>query len=394
VIRSLSGPGVNVKDITTEFSQALLQHYGWRSFYVDLTSHFPVAAWFASHTFNAESVLVYSEDCLHDTMLLGHRKAYYSSADREGHIYVLRESALTERQIGIFDLEITRPGDFSARYSRQHAFLIGPLTDGYVPPDLVYAHLVCPSSVLAQAAALSGFDKTEDLFPSREEDAILRAFLSIPWNRVEDGCSPPAFIRGLILPEYDFRHVGQYPAQNAFYTPFWIADDRVVDRPPFRSTTFLRVPEEVFYILPLPVDQKLEKISAFMRVKSSVAIETTGIVSFPEFPSASFYGKGVFLNLIDQETVEISSIIIEHPGMQITGVAVNEPWTYRINGDATWTRVSGPQDCPCNNDQRHLHNCWVVGALEHLFSEGEFVERNIFDFEWQSRPERKQDNGR
>ncbi len=33
------------------FQQALLQHYGWRSFYVDCTSNPGVAAWFAGHSY-------------------------------------------------------------------------------------------------------------------------------------------------------------------------------------------------------------------------------------------------------------------------------------------------------------------------------------------------------
>ncbi len=48
---------------TLAFNQALLQHYGWRSFYVDCSACASVAAWFASHTFSQKNVIKLCEDC-------------------------------------------------------------------------------------------------------------------------------------------------------------------------------------------------------------------------------------------------------------------------------------------------------------------------------------------
>lgn len=47
---------------TKAFNQALLQHYGWRSFYVDCSACASVAAWFASHTFSQKNVIELCED--------------------------------------------------------------------------------------------------------------------------------------------------------------------------------------------------------------------------------------------------------------------------------------------------------------------------------------------
>jgi hypothetical protein len=383
VIRTLNGS--RHEEVTREFLQALLQHYGWRSFYVDLTSHFPVAAWFGSHTFQSNMIVALCEDCYESPMLLGHPNADYSLGDGDAHVYVLARPALTERGIGIFDLSVMETADFVARYSRQHALLVGPLKER-LPADLIHSHLVCPTSVLSEAAALAGFDNTEDVFPTREEDTILDRLLGVPWT-CPDHEALPAFRRGLELPEYDFRPVKTFPPQNTFFRPFWIADDREDDRLPFANATFVRVPEDVFYSPSRPADQRLEKVSAFIRDKRSVAIETNGIIRFSEFPNDCYCGKGVFLHLVDDETVEIASIVVEHPGMQVAAVGIPMPWTYRINGDSTWTRAAGPRDCPCNNHQRHLHNFWVVGALEYMLSNGEFVERTPLDFEWRPPPE-------
>lgn len=379
VIRLLGGATHN--EISTEITQALLQHYGWRSFYVDLTSDFSVAAWFASHTFKLNSLVTLWEDCFEDPTLLIHQNANYDSGEGDGHVYVFSRSVLMEREIGVFDLSVMKPQDFIARHAKQQAFLIGPLK-GRVPPDLIYAHLICPSSVLNQAAVLAGYDKTEDLFPTREQDSILQSLLSVPWRLFDDN-SPPIFIRGLSLPEFDYQHSKFIPDQHAFYRPFWIADDRGGNQLPFEKSTFVRVPEEIFYSFPRPDDQKLEKVSAFIREKGSIAIETDGIMRLLEFPNDCYYVKGVFINMTDDQLVQISSILIEHPGMQVAGVIVTLPWTYQITEECTWLRVMGAQDCRCNNHQRHFHNFWIVGALEYVLSDGHFVERNSLDLEWQ-----------
>jgi hypothetical protein len=41
--------GASYFDICLEVSQAIFQHYGWRSFYVDLTKFPQIAAWFAAN---------------------------------------------------------------------------------------------------------------------------------------------------------------------------------------------------------------------------------------------------------------------------------------------------------------------------------------------------------
>ncbi|MEW6529773.1 MAG: hypothetical protein AB1473_02980 [Thermodesulfobacteriota bacterium] len=373
--------GCKPEEVSIEFGQALLQHYGWRSQYVDVTSHFPVAAWFGSHAFKDNIIVSLSEDCYEQAMLLRQQQAGYSFGDGDGHLYVFDRTALEKNNVGVFDLAILEPKDFTARYSKQRALLVGPLRTT-LPPETIHAHLVCPSAVLSEAAELAGFYKTEDLFPSREEDTILDALLRVPWTCLSDRDGLAAFARGLALPEYDWRHEKIFPPQNAFFRPFWIADNRGGEQLPFWNATFVRVPEEMLYPPPRPADVRLKKVCAFLRAKRSVAIEANGIIGFPEFPHDCRYGKGVFVSLVDEETAEICSIMVEHPGMQLVRSGITMPWTYRLSHDFTWIRVAGPQDCPCNNDQRHLHNFWIVATLEHMLSSGEFVQRTALEFDW------------
>ncbi len=78
-------------------------------------------------------------------------------------------STLEENGIGVVDLSIIKPLDFIPRYSKQHAMLLGPVRET-ISSSLIRAHLKCPVSILAEAAALEGFDRTEDLFPTQDEE--------------------------------------------------------------------------------------------------------------------------------------------------------------------------------------------------------------------------------
>jgi hypothetical protein len=50
------------------FTHGLLQHYGWRSFFVDLTASAPIAAWFASHRFSSATGLDLCEDSFEEAV--------------------------------------------------------------------------------------------------------------------------------------------------------------------------------------------------------------------------------------------------------------------------------------------------------------------------------------
>lgn len=170
--------------------------------------------------------------------------------------------------------------------------LLGPLRET-ISSSLIHAHLKCPVSILAEAAAFEGFVRTEDFPLTQDEDAILDTLLGLPWTLLNKK-GHPIFKRGLPLPEYDLREK-ILPPHKAFYSPLWIADDRGGDELPFKMATFIRVPEDIFYSQPTPAYQKLKKVTSLLRERRFIAIETDGILRFPEFSDDSVYGKGVFI---------------------------------------------------------------------------------------------------
>ena len=60
-----------------QLSEAILQHYGWKSFFLDLSASSHVAAWFASHSFSEKVSWHMSEDCYETAVQLHNLKASY-----------------------------------------------------------------------------------------------------------------------------------------------------------------------------------------------------------------------------------------------------------------------------------------------------------------------------
>lgn len=66
-------------DIAT--NQAILQHYGFRSFFIDATGDPRVAAWFASNKYESNYQLNLVEDCFEDPVMLRSLKAWFVPAE-------------------------------------------------------------------------------------------------------------------------------------------------------------------------------------------------------------------------------------------------------------------------------------------------------------------------
>lgn len=60
-------------DLATD--QAILQHYGWRSFFLDATADASVACWFAANSYRTESCGELIEDCFEDPLFVVRQRA-------------------------------------------------------------------------------------------------------------------------------------------------------------------------------------------------------------------------------------------------------------------------------------------------------------------------------
>lgn len=73
LIRAVSDE--NYFDMSIELPQAILQHYGWRSFFVDVTKKPAVACWFASNQYVSRRQIHMSENWEENPVWLRHLEA-------------------------------------------------------------------------------------------------------------------------------------------------------------------------------------------------------------------------------------------------------------------------------------------------------------------------------
>ncbi len=102
IIRSFVKNFDEQDDLATD--QAILQHYGWRSFFIDATSNPAVACWFAGFASESKRVINLAEDCFEGPVRLVHESATYSEAPETGIIYVLSKKALRSKELQAVDL--------------------------------------------------------------------------------------------------------------------------------------------------------------------------------------------------------------------------------------------------------------------------------------------------
>ena len=79
--------------------EAILQHYGWRSFFVDATSSPGVAAWFAGHRYSSQRKIDLTEDCWEIGLFTVRDAATYEPADGLAVLYCLSKKRLRAHEL-------------------------------------------------------------------------------------------------------------------------------------------------------------------------------------------------------------------------------------------------------------------------------------------------------
>ncbi len=337
------------------YQQALLQHYGWRSFYVDCTSSPAVAAWFASHSYSEQPTLELSEDCEESPVWLRKRMARYDFHEGQGHLYVLDKHASV--QVGLVDLATLTVKGFRPRTVAQCALLIGPLQDRPIPQHCYIAQITAPRSVLRDYASSHGLADTNSLFPSSGADPILRALLGLPWEEIKiaDGQSAlPAFRRALELPEYHPSFVKIAPQSTAFYRGARILDIQKSIDGATEGGIFVNIPDLALYgsadkSMPL----RFPHIDKLIDEHGTVAFEADTLIQHAQLGDQPLYQKGVGVLRRERDLFEVCELTVKHPGMKMTGAGFTRGWFYRRQSDGLWTRERNASECPCGSEIVH-----------------------------------------
>ncbi len=343
-------------DASQDFSQAVLQHYGWRSFYLDATSKPSVAAWFASNSYKSSVEVHIVEDHEERPALIKKLFAHYEPHKGNGHLYVFDKQALLATA-GAKDLSALKLPKSRPRFTAQSAWMIGPFTRKPMPPECIRAHIVADANLLRELAAADGLTTTESLFPGVQEDPVLYSFLSLPWLAVP-GQEPSlsAFVRAIEFPEYVSGFEKRLPGNIALYTGGRITPPDGESQDP--DVGFLMmVPTDTFVGSPSVIATKFPNVLSLLREHGVVGFEVDYLSRQPGLEHTDLYSKGISVRTYPDGLIEIGEITVNHPGFDLTAGGVNAGWYYRLTEDEKWERVSHEQECPCGHDfvhERHL----------------------------------------
>lgn len=357
--------GRDHREIGIEFTQAILQHYGWRSFYLDASSDSALSAWFAAHVFSSNRSIELCEDCFEDPVFLIKQKAKYDFQDGTGFLYVLSKDAMTRRGLGLVDLSSIVLPDCRPRFHIQKAWLVGPLP-GDLPSDCVLASIQAPRSIFRTLAHERGFVDTVHVFPAPSEDPVLELLMSMPWKRQR----PPNekkpemrfFLQPLLFPEYHDSFQKHNPSNIAFYEGTRSDAQKIAP-----GVVVFDVPEVVVFGYASPISTGFPYLTETIRGDGRhFVFEIDSLVRRPGNMTTE-YLKGVAVTKTDGGLFSVAEFSVDHPGRQMTGCGIDLGWHYRIADDGTWVREITSDDCPCGNNSIHQHHLSMLTILEeHL----------------------------
>lgn len=363
------------KALSHEFSQAVLQHYGWRTFFVDSTSNPAVAAWFASYTYSEQFAAELCEDYHEDPVWLRKKRAGYQFQDGPGFLYVLKKpgagDAVKAVDLSTIHIEGARP-----RPSAQAAWLVGPLHGNPLPTEYFVARISADRSLFRDFALKHALDAVETLFPTRREDPILNSLLCLPWTEIlgldEPGdkrASIAAFRRTIEFPEYDGHYRKNLPGNIAFYRHAKVSDFETIDGAP--AGIGYMVPEVAIFGRSDPQPTQFPRILELVLKHGCVTFEVDNLIRHHRLERTALYGKGVAVLRRDDGLVEVAELMVEHPGMQMVRAGLNPGWFYKVDADGQWSRSRHPDECDCGNDYIHNRHMSALNIIEQWLEKPE-----------------------
>lgn len=343
VMLSMFGPDSDRK-LTFDESNALLQHYGWRSFYIDASKDPTVATWFASQKYVGKRSLVITEDCYEIGVCCSINHGAYEPSQDYGYLYIISKDKLTEHDIEYHDLYKLGFSDFNPRYIKQSGVMIGSCSQ--IPIDAIVETLKVSSSVLKEH---SSSHSVESLFPNRQEDKIYNILLSTPFEEVNgDGEIKNFFYkRSLDIPEYDFNFTKINSPNIAFYNT-----QHAINSEDFEDNTVFRCPDSFLYHTEIESPDDLSELVKCLPVGARATVECDGLLRLPPFFDKPLFLKGAQIHRIEDNLYCVGGLTVKFQGTKLNYVQLDDGWHYEMNSGA-FERMLKKNDCPCNYARKH-----------------------------------------
>ena len=342
--------------------QGLLQHYGWRSFFVDLGSSQTVASWFASHSFSSKQSLDLCENPDEDPVMLLCQKATYTPVEGTGNLFVLSKAGLVAENHNVISLVDELTTDFPTRFQVQKAWQASIFfKQNRLSPKAIVAHITAPSALFQEVAAVGGYITTDHIFTPPSVDHLLKNLLSLPRMKIGEVVTIPVYVRSLEIPEYQDSFVKRLDPTTALSEQFWLSETI----PPEEAGLVFRVSESAFY--GNAKVGKLSNLAPYLKENPLIHIETNGLICYSFQPGNDSYNKGISIRHSGEGLFEIGSLSIDYFADQLTGAGVSKGYSYKLEDDS-FVRVKVLGDCPCGDTERHLHHLKVCAVLDDLLA--------------------------
>jgi hypothetical protein len=360
------------EEIAMEWVQALLQHYGWRSFYIDVTNDVSVAAWFACNVYEGNKFVNLEEDCNEVGVLSIVNEALYVPSVEDGYIYIISKKILAECGVGVIDLCLIEPNDFKPRYSCQKGLLIGPCD--VLPPGAILDVLIVDSEVLKNVSKQHALPS---LFPGRDKDVIYNMLLSVPFTPVPSGDESriTVYRRALQIPEYDFKFTKINSSNVAYYS-----GEMILNEPNEMASVIIHASGNLLYHTTIDIEDDISGLLSLLDGGGKLMVECSDLLRLPPFHASSLYIKGAHLQLFENGDICISGMSVQQSGTQITGMQIDNGWYYR-QVDNRLVKVNDPRDCACNYKRRHKLIATILKKANFDFINGRiFFDKGVYHY--------------
>ena len=354
----------------TATNQAILQHYGFRSFFLDASGDPRVAAWFASNKFESKNEVTLVEDCFEDPVWLRTLNAWFVPTKDIGHLYLISQKALRQNGVQAVHLSEIATKEGTPRYIRQDAYMVGPLISDGLGGDCILCHIIAPAKVLRDFA---GEYNTDWLFPEPSDDPVYSELLSMPWEKIRNaqGEGLEVFRRSLELPEYSYHLQKHMPPRSAMYRPFWTRDLPTPKN--CQPKTAMKIAQilcgsSLYHGTSTP-RFILTELNKLFENYDEISIELDGLIYHG---MDTQYGKGVGIVKVSKDVVCVFEYGVNHPGLRIMGIGRFYGLHYRIDNHGGWERIPHEDDCKCGSD--HIEHFNLLGRVDLSLQDG-WVER-------------------
>lgn len=192
--------------------------------------------------------------------------------------------------------------------------------------------------------------------------------LSLPWKKIEnqgnDDIGLLFFRRALELPEYHESFVKISAASTAFFQGASVTERGSIEGIPYSGAT-VPVPETAIFGIADEAPLRFPEIEKLLAEHRSVAFEIDELIQHPTTRGRTLYQKGIAAIAHEPTLVQVSELLVEHPGLDLTRAGINPGWFYRIGKDGLWRREAQSEECDCGHEKTHLRHLSAMHIIEY-----------------------------